>query len=343
MKALVKYKTGPYNVELRNMKRPELEPGEVLIKVKYCAICTNDLQIYLDKQYYETPVIMGHEISGVIEEIGSQVKNRFVGDRVVTEVHANSCGYCEYCRTGNLLACKDRKTLGRALHGGFAEYVKVPANLLHRIPEGVGFKEAALVEPAAIVVNALIERAQIKPGDFVVVLGPGRMGLLSVQIAKAAGATVLVAGLKEDSKFRLLLAESIGADYTLWISDGSLESEVSKLTEGVGADVVVDCTGSEKAIAHAFEIVKTLGTIAAIGVAGEPVISVPWDVSMAKSCSVYFTYSSNFVSWERVLAMMLAGEIKVQPLISDIVPLDRWKEAFEVLINGDAIKILIEP
>lgn len=343
MKALVKYGFGPGKVELRDVEKPGIGPDEVLIKVKYSAVCTNDLQMYRDKQVYDAPVIMGHEIAGIIEEVGENVGYWAVGDRVVTEPHTNSCGYCKYCRTGNLLACKNRKTIGRGMNGGFAEYVKVPAVLVHRIPENLSFKEASLVEPAAIVVNALIERAKIKPGDFVVILGPGRMGLLALQVAKAAGTTVLVAGLRDDLSRRLPLARLLGADYTLCIPVEDLESKVSLLTGGIGADVVVDCTGSEKAIAHAFEVVKKLGTISAIGVAGEPVISVPWDVAMVKSCTTVFTYSSDYTSWERVLAMMSSGEIKVEPLITDIVPLDEWQRAFDTLLETDAIKILIEP
>jgi L-iditol 2-dehydrogenase len=343
MKALIKLDYGPGNMEVKEVEKPKVEPGEVLIKVKYCAICTNDLQIYRDRQPYKAPVIMGHEIAGVIEQAGPGVRYWKPGDRVVLEVHTESCGYCEYCRTGNMLACESRNPIGRGVDGGFAEYVKVTDTLLHRIPEGLSFEEAALAEPTAIVVNALIERAKVKPGDFVVILGPGRMGLLSAQVAKAAGAIVLVAGVKQDLKYRLPLAKELGADYTLCISNGELEREVLRISDGIGADIVVDCTGSEKAIANAINIVKKLGTVAAIGVAGEPVISVPWDVAMLKSCKIYFTFSSDYTSWERVLAMMAAGEIKARPLITEILPVERWEEAFGKLLEGEAVKILLEP
>ena len=187
MKALVKKAKGKGQIEMMDYPVPQVKEGYVLIKIKAAGICGSDLKIYDDDHPYYPPVVLGHEFSGVIEEIGSGVQGWRTSDRVVSEVHGLVCGSCRFCLSGEKHVCPSKRALGWGIDGGFAEYVSVPAWLLHRIPERITFEEAALMEPMAIAIHGILERAKIEPEDVVVILGCGPLGLLALQMARAEG------------------------------------------------------------------------------------------------------------------------------------------------------------
>ena len=178
MKALVKYQSGDGFVELRDVKIPEIKNDEVLIRVKACGICGSDIHILHDEFKNYPPVILGHEFSGEIAEVGKKVDGWNKGDRVVSELHIEACRVCYLCRNGQAQICPKKRAIGSGSNGAFAEYMKVPTWLLHRIPESVSFEAAALTEPTAISIDAIIETGKVKPGDFVAITGPGPIGLL---------------------------------------------------------------------------------------------------------------------------------------------------------------------
>jgi threonine dehydrogenase-like Zn-dependent dehydrogenase len=203
MKAIVKYNKGDSFTELREVTRPVIDSEEVLIEVKAAGICGTDIHIIHDEFKYSAPVTMGHEFSGEIVEVGEKVKEWKVGERVVSEPHTGACRVCRLCRTGNPQICSKKRPIGSGTDGAFAEYVKVPSWLLHRIPEEVSFEEAALTEPVAICVHCILEKTGIEAGDFIATLGPGPIGLLAAQVVKSAGAScVLISGISRDTKTR---------------------------------------------------------------------------------------------------------------------------------------------
>lgn len=179
MRALVKVDQGYGNLEVREVQDPQIAADQVLIKVKAAGICGSDVKHYRGATKIRTPIILGHEFSGEIVEVGEEAGDWSEGGRVTSETSAHVCGRCFYCRTGDYHLCTERKGLGSGVDGAFAEYVAVPARLLHRIPDGLSYEETTLIQPCADVVNAVFRKAEIFPGDTVVVLGPGPMGLLT--------------------------------------------------------------------------------------------------------------------------------------------------------------------
>ena len=194
-------------------------PGEVLIEVKACGICGTDVHVLHDSFPYWPPVILGHEFSGQVVETGPDTHYYKVGDRVVGEPHTQACGHCYLCRTGNMQICPDKRSPGWGIDGAFTKYLKMPEHLLHRIPDDMSFDVAALVEPTANTVHDVVERARVEAGDFVVVLGPGPIGLLAAMTARAGGARhVVIVGTPADEALRLNKARELGFETVLNVS-----------------------------------------------------------------------------------------------------------------------------
>jgi len=174
---------GKGQIELLDYPLPQVKEGYVFLRIEMADICGSDLKIYDDDHPYYPPVILGHEFSGEIVDIGPGVQGWKQGEHIVSEVHGLVCGHCRFCLTGEKQVCPSKRALGWGIDGGFAEYVNVPSWLLHRMPDGVSFEEAAIIEPMAIAVHGILERAKVEPEDFVVVLGCRPIGLLALQIA----------------------------------------------------------------------------------------------------------------------------------------------------------------
>jgi L-iditol 2-dehydrogenase len=331
---------GVGHVELREVDRPSAGPGEVLVRVAAAAVCGSDLLIEADRHVNEPPMIMGHEFSGIIAEVGEEVSGWEVGDRVVQETSAWICGECERCRSGEHHLCARKKVFGIKTDGGFAEFVRVPAWVLHRVPDTVSIEEAAMTEPACVVLHAMLEKGRVEPGDEVLVMGAGTIGLLALQIAKMAGAKrVFVAELNEKKRE---MAKKLGG-VVLDAVKMDAAAEVIRFTGGNGADVVVECTGAEPAIVSGLNAVRRLGRFVAIGLTGRPEISIPWDDLVFRSPDIHFSLSSTHRSWERVLSALADGHLDFKPLITHRFALERWAEAFQAMREGEAIKCLLMP
>jgi L-iditol 2-dehydrogenase len=256
MQALVKTKRGVGNTELLDVEEPTPKPGEVKIEVKACGICGTDIHIYHDRSETRPPVIMGHEFSGVVCELGEGVDRVKLGDRVVSETTVRSCGVCRYCRMGCYDICPTRWALGRGGNGAFARYLVMKAEMLHQLPDSVDYIEGALTEPLACCVHAATEFTHMAAGDVVVITGDGAIGLLTRQVARASGATVVLLGHHDE---RLALGRELGESHALNANDENVAPLVRRLSDGYGADVILECTGSESAINMGLKLVRYRG------------------------------------------------------------------------------------
>jgi len=344
MLALYKTAKGAGNMALREALVPKPAPDEVLIEVKAAGICGTDIHIKHDKFPYWPPVIMGHEFSGIVVEVGSEVTDYQVGDRVVGEPHTKACGKCELCRTGNIQLCAHKRSPGWGIDGAFARYLTMPEHLLHQIPDSMSFEEGAVVEPAANVVHHVLERGRLKPNDFVVINGPGPIGLLALMAVKAAGAgTAVLVGTTPDEKMRLPVARDLGADEIIVADRQDPVEAVMSLTGGRGADLVVEASGSPRAVSASVGMVRRLGRISAIGLTGQDEIAFPWDAANWKVCTIIFNLSTAYTCWDRAIGLIASKKMDVGKIISHVEPLEAWERVFEDVENMRALKALLIP
>jgi L-iditol 2-dehydrogenase len=344
MKALVKTQKGQGFLEIRDVPEPSPGLGEVLIEVKACGICGTDLHVWRDSFPYWPPVILGHEFSGQIIGVGPETGLFKVGDRVVGEPHTRACGHCYLCRTGNIQICPLKRSPGWGIDGAFAKYLKMPERLLHRIPDSMSYELAALVEPTANAVHDVVERARIDAGDFVVVLGPGPIGLLAALTARAAGARhVAIVGTPADESFRLKKALELGFETVINVAQQDPVAVVQELTAGLGADLVIECSGAAPAIASTVELIRKKGRICAIGLTGKDSIPFPWDKAAFKVCDVVFNLSTSYTSWDRTIHLLASGRLPAGEIITRRLPLLEWRSAFDDIEAKQALKILLVP
>ncbi len=344
MKAVVKTKRGRGNIELKDVDIPGIEPDEVLVEVKFAGICGTDVHIYHDSAFYTPPVILGHEYSGVIVQKGSEVVDFDIGDRV-TSPATISCGECLMCRTNHANRCvgEQKRILGtHKADGTFARFVAVPSRILHKIPEPLSLEEASVAELAACVVHAVFERVAVGPGDVVAILGPGPMGLLTLQAAKIAGAEqVIVTGIGADQD-RLKVAEDLGADLIINVEQVDPVERVRSLTDGWGADVVFEASGASPARRQAFSMVRRCGKVGLIGLTGEPT-DIDLDKIVEGELDVKGSWGTVWTSWRRTLNLLSSGMMQVAPLISAKLPLESWREGFKLMEERRALKVLLTP
>lgn len=344
MRALVKTAEGPGNLELREVPVPQIGADEALIRVRACGICGSDLKIQDDQHPYTPPVVIGHEFAGEIAEIGAGVSGWQVGDRVVSEQHIGACGHCRQCLTGNAFACSAKRAPGYFTDGAFTEFIKVPAWLLHRIPEKLSFVEAAFTEPSAVAAHGMLDRTGINPEDVVVILGCGPIGLVAAKMAQEEGASkVIVTGIDRDEIARLPKGREIGIDHVVNVMKEDLAGLVNDLTHGEGADVVIELSGALPAINQAFQLARRLGRVGIIGQPPADEIKIPYRQAMFRALTVSFSYSSKYTSWERALSLFERGAINPSQFITHVLPLEAWEQGFELSRSGQAVKVVLEP
>ncbi len=344
MRGLVKTARGPGHLELRDVPAPQIAPDEVLIRVRACGICGSDLKIQDDQHPYTPPVVVGHEFAGEIAEVGAAVTGWEVGDRVVSEQHTRACGRCRQCLTGNAFACSSKRAPGYFVDGAFTEFIKVPAWLLHRIPDNLSFVEAAFTEPSAVAAHGVLDRTGIAPEDVVLVLGCGPIGLVAAKMAQAAGASkVIITGVERDEQARLPKARELGIDCVVNVSQTDLAALVADLTGGEGADVVIELSGAPPAIAQSFRLARRLGRVGIIGQPPTDEVVVPYRDALFRALTVSFSYSSKFTSWERALSLFARGAIRPAQFVTHVLPLAEWKRGFDLSRSGEAVKVVLEP
>ena len=333
---------GPGNLELKEIDEPRPKKDEVLIEVAAAGICGTDIHIKHDQAFYTPPVVLGHEYSGKVVEIGPDVTQVAVGDLVVSPA-TQYCGKCYQCKTGHMNRCtaEGKKILGTSLaNGAFAKYLAVPEYIIHKIPQGVTMEEAALAEPTACVVHSVIDKSPIIPGDVVVVQGPGTMGLLAAQVAKAMGAgKVIVTGVTAD-QWRFDIAKKIGVDVALDVQvDKDPVKTVMDETDGRGADVVIEASGACIACSQALEFVKVAGHVTLLGIRGRP-LDIDLDTMAVKELTMSGTWGTLPSSWVTTLRLMGSKKIDVAPLITNRISLSEWEKGFDLMESQKAIKVL---
>jgi (R,R)-butanediol dehydrogenase/meso-butanediol dehydrogenase/diacetyl reductase len=335
MKAAVMQGIG--QIEVADVPRPELGPGEVLIRVGYCGLCGSDVEA-LHTSMYEPGLIVGHEFAGVITETGPGVAGWKVGERVVVN-DAIPCGSCAPCLEGRLDGCESLTMVGVTHDGALAEYVKITVKGLHRLPDEVSLRQGALVEPLAVALHG-VRRSRLKPGDHVLVMGAGPIGLLTLQCAMLAGARTV--SVTEVDAARARLADRLGAATVLNPTRENVGVALSGLTQGQGADVVYVCTGAPEPYRDAVYLVRNGGQVFLLGLCVEGVEADFMSVVLNDLCiegslagRAEFPAAIDFVAQRRV---------DVESLVSHEIPLDEVvTKGFNLLTTpgSGAVKILV--
>lgn len=341
MPALVNYSRDPLSVELREVEVPSIGEKDVLLRVGAVSVCGSDLHQWRGSHSWPVnyPCILGHEFAGTVAQAGSAVKSFHEGDRVASETAAVIEESSPLSRSGLYNLDPSRRGFGYGVDGAMTEYVRVPERCLHRLPADLPFAKAALTEPCCVAYNALCVNGRVRPGDSVLVLGPGPIGLLCAQMAKLSGAgRVIVAGLQAD-QHRLATARRLGADVTL---DRGVVEYVSQMGDGLGVDVAVDCSGASATLQIALQAVRPAGQIIKVGWGPQP-LQFSLDPLVQKNITITGSFSHNWPVWERVISMIVSGQIDLEPVISHVAPLSRWQENFEKMEGGEYVKAVLTP
>lgn len=342
MKAVVKVRPEPGNVELIDVPDPSAGPGHVVIEVQNAGICGTDIHIFKSEYVIKPPVILGHELCGKIVEVGPGVTRFKVGERVTVNPSAGKlCGNCRYCQVGAPFFCIDRAAVGSGMNGGFAKYCCVRQEIVFRLPENMDFETGALCEPFACALQAVVELTVIKPGDVVVVSGPGPIGLLCAMLAKAHGAQVVVLGTPGDAT-RLAAARQLGADHVVDVETGDAKAVVADLTQGYGADVVIECAGAEASAALCLDLVRKMGRYTQVGLFGNRV-TVDLDKVVVKQVHFQGSMCHTWETWEHTMRFLGKGLIDLRPLITRRLPLGQWEEGFQGVLAKRDLKVLLFP
>lgn len=344
MKAVMKYDNRAGATEIREVPVPEIGPTDVLVRVSHIGVCGTDPHMHqnLVTIPINVPLIFGHEFAGTIEKVGKDVKGYGIGDRVTAETHADYCGECVMCRTNRYHLCRDRKGYGFKVHGAFAKYVKVPARILHRVPEGVSLREAALTEPLCVAYKSMVSGSAIAPGDTVVVIGPGPIGLLCIKMAQLRGASEIIAIGTAGDEARLEMARSYGATMTLNSSTEDVAARIRSMGDGYGVDLVADTAGGSATLTLSMELVRPTGQIVKIGWGPKPV-GVSLDPLISKAATLQGHFSHTWDVWEKCLVLLDKGQVDLKPLITHELPIDQWARAFDLIENREAMKVVLTP
>ena len=332
MQALQKTADGVGHVELNEAPVPDIGPNDVLMKVYAAGVCGSDLLIQEDRHFYQAPVTLGHEFSGVAYKVGKNVKRVKEGDKFVADIE-----------------CGKGKWLGVTIDGAYAKYMRVPEHVIYRVPDHVSLSYACLAEPIVATHHLIQERAQVKVGDDVVVVGPGPMGIMGVQYAKVCGARrVFLIGLKSD-EIRLQIGKQIGADYVLY-SEESPEKTVMEVTDGKGAEFVLECSASQEGVQHAIDCARKAyegpggkGVVVFISLWGHE-LTLDLDQVSLGQLDIRGSWSWNGVeTWEHAIDLLDRGVFNLDPMITNHYALDEWETAFANLRAKQDVKAFIHP
>ncbi|QJX76676.1 zinc-binding dehydrogenase [Priestia megaterium] len=342
MKAVMKVEPGYDKMLLKTIPELEVQKNQVKIKVAYTGICGTDIHTFTGQyKNSQTPVVLGHEFSGIVVEVGEDVTKIKVGDKVTSETTFVTCGECDYCLEKDYNLCAHRKGIGTQINGSFAEYVISREESVHVLPDAVDLKAAALAEPLACCVHAALEKTVVKKEDKVLIFGPGPIGLLQAQVVKAQGAFVILAGITKDQK-RLELAKSLGIDVTVDIQKESLEEIVLTYTKGYGVDKLFECSGAVQALNQGLPLVKKKGTFVQVGIFSEKLNLLDQESIIQREITYIGTRSQKPSSWHIALKLLEEKKINTDKMITKIVPLDYWRQGFEAVLSGNEIKVLIQ-
>ena len=333
------------NLTVTEFPVPEISSNDVLVQVRACGICGSDIHGYDGSTGRRIPpLVMGHEAAGVIVDAGSDVTSFRVGDRVTFDSTV-SCGKCFFCRRGDINLCDNRMVLGVSCgeyrrHGAFAEFVAVPEHICYRIPEGLPFEHAAMIEAVSIAVHAA-NRTPVSLGDTAVIVGSGMIGLLVIQALRLAGCGQIIAVDLEEN--RLAKAKELGADIGLRGDSVDVPAEVRKLTGGRGADVVLEVVGVAPTVNTAIACARKGGHVTLVGNLS-PKVEMPLQTIVTRELTIYGSCASRG-EYPACIALLERRAIRVDPLITATASLDEGPAWFQRLYAGEpgAMKVIINP
>ncbi len=332
----------PYVIEITEMERPRPRPREVLVRVKATGLCGSDLHAYRGTHKFRIPpIVSGHELAGVVEEAGSEVKLLKRGDRVTVEPWTH-CGRCEFCIAGRSNLCTDKVAMGTELWGGsFAEYVTAPEEVAYRLPENVSFEAGALIEPLAASMHA-VRRAGTRPGERAVVFGAGTIGLSILLLLKASGIVGCLVTDIED--FNLDIAERLGAERTVNTKKSSLSDAVSEFTRGRGVDVAFVAAGAGRLVQDATQLLKRGGKIAVPAIFEGP-LSIDMFPPVFGEHDILGSWSYTKKDFDIVIDLLSNGALDPIPLVTHRMPLEDAGRAFSIADkrSENAVKMLFLP
>ena len=332
-------------LNVTDFDQPKVGAKDVLVQVRACGICGSDIHGYDGSSGRRIPpLVMGHEAAGVVAEVGETVTAFKPGDHVTFDSTV-SCGECYFCRRGNINLCDNRMVLGVSCgeyrrHGAFAEFVSVPQHICYRLPKDLPFEHAAMIEAVSVAVHAA-NRTPVTLGDTAVVVGSGMIGLLAIQAIRLAGCSQVIA-VDLDSG-RLEKAKQLGADVGLKADEVDVPEEVRKLTDGRGADVVLEVVGATATIKTAIESARKGGSITLVGNLA-PNVEMPLQSIVTRELSVYGTCASSG-EYPACIDLLASGAIRVDDMITATASLDEGVDWFARLYAGEpgAMKVILDP
>ena len=340
MRALVKTVPGP-EMELTDVREPEMGPTDVRIRVLKAGICGTDGHIWNWDKWSQArvkpPLIIGHEFMGTVAEVGSAVRSIRVGDRVSAEGHI-SCGACLLCRTGQAFICEHVMIIGVDRDGCFADSIVMPENNVWRLDPAVPDTWAAVFDPLGNAVHTVMTAGV--SAKSVVITGVGSVGLMAIPVARAAGAAKVIA--VDINPAKLDLAKRLGADYAFDARMEGLERRVLDETNGDGADVLLEMSGSGAAINQGLRMVRNGGRAALLGLPSDDVsLNLAENIIFKGLTVLGINGRKMFETWYQTQALVVAGRIDLAPIITHVLPLERFRECFELLRDGKAAKIVM--
>jgi alcohol dehydrogenase/L-iditol 2-dehydrogenase len=336
--AVVNYAPEKGSVELREIQKPEIGEEDVLLEVANVGVCGSDLHQWSADHSWPVnyPVVLGHEFGGHILALGKHVTGWKEGDRVVSETAAIINPNSPMTKIGLYNLDPDRKGFGYGVNGAMTKWVRVPARCLHKIADNLSFEHACLTEPCCVAYNAVVGNSRIKPGDRVIVLGPGTIGILCAAMSKLCGAEVAIVGLEAD-RHRLNIAKQYGCEAI--VGDAT---EWAKQRDGLGADLIIDAAGASITLKIALQLVRPNGHITKVGWGPQP-LGFSLDSLVQKNVTLQGSFSHNWPIWEKVLSLLASGTLDVKPIIGGVWPITEWHEAFEKMHKGELIKSILKP
>jgi len=347
MKAVMRHSTKAGDEGLVEIPEPVVGPGQLKLKVAYGGICSSDAHLFqMDLPAgprFQPPVVVGHEGVGHVAEIGPGVTGFALGDLVASETTFTCCGVCEFCRRGEVGMCRNgRKSLGWSANGYWAEYVLVNAQFSHKLAPHVDPKGAAVLEPFTCGVKAILQRVKVHPGDVAVVWGPGPIGLGVAQMARLAGAQVVVVGT-EHSRPRLEVAKKVGAVRTLVSGVDDVVAEVKAMTNGYGAHLCSDAAGSQTTFKEAIACVRRQGNVLMMTGPFNKPLELHTFALLENELALVYGEGTNPYSWDVAVKLLNAGLVDLDSLVSDVFPLDQWEQAVAKTHRHEGMKILLRP
>ena len=336
--AVVNFAPEKGSVEIREIDKPSIGENDVLLEVSNVGVCGSDLHQWTADHSWPVnyPVVLGHEFGGHIVETGTKVTKWKEGDRVVSETAAVIDVNNPMSRKGLYNLDPTRKGFGYGVNGAMTRFVRVPERCLHAIPDQLPFEQACLTEPCCVAYSAVVANTRITPGDRVIILGPGTIGILCAAMARLCGAEVAVVGLEAD-RHRLAIAEQYGCESI--IGDAS---DWAKQRDGLGADCIIDAAGASITLKIALQLVRPNGKITKVGWGPQP-LGFSLDPLVQKNITLQGSFSHNWPMWERVIALLSSGQLNVKPIIGGVWPISEWHTAFEKMHKGEVVKSVLKP